>query len=163
MHSIATRDPDYARGLSPETLRWFEKPDQRKGYLSMQEELCSLRLSERRALGEYFLKISADMDSASPPALLYGHVRLESKPDFLYVFAASRGNPRQKLLDDCRHILALELIKCGKQSGMLIVDADSQQYHIVLLRNFVGNAELKAVASKLRTLREYEVLRGLVS
>jgi hypothetical protein len=155
---IATRDPQYSEGLSGETLRWFERPERRKAYLEMQQELCDLRLLDRRVLGEYFLNIGRKANTASHPApLLYGRIWIDSKPNFLYVFAASRNVPRAKLLGDCRHMLALELTRTDKQSGMLIVDTDSEQYHVVLFKNFAPNETLRAAATKLPTLREYDV------
>lgn len=160
---LATRDPQYSEGLFGETLRWFEHLERRKAYLSMQQELCDLRLPERRMLGEYFLNISRKADASPHPApLMYGRIGLDLKPGFLYVFAAARNVPRQKLLDDCRHILALELTRTGRQSGMLIVDCDSEQYHVVFLKNFVPNESLKAAADKLPTLREYDVAQPMV-
>jgi hypothetical protein len=159
---LATRDPQYSEGLSDETLRWFEQPELRKAYLEMQQELCDLRLPERRMLGEYFLSISRKADASLPGAPMYGRIWLDSKPEFLYVFASARGVPRQKLLDDCRHILALELTRTGKRSGMLIVDCDSERYHVVFLKDFVPNDSLKAAAGKLQTLREYDVAHPLV-
>jgi hypothetical protein len=114
-------------------------------------------------LGEYFLNIGREADASTHPApLMYGRVRLDSKPEFLYLFAASRNVPRQKLLDDCRHMLALELTRTGKQSGMLVVDCDSEQYHIVFLKNFVPNESLKAAASKLPVLRECDLAQPMV-
>jgi hypothetical protein len=160
---LAARDPQYSEGLSGETLRWFEDPQRRKAYLEMQQELCDLRLPERRMLGEYFLNIGREADASPHPApLMYGRVRLDSKPEFLYVFAASRNVPRQKLLDDCRHMLALELTRTGKQSGMLIVDCDSERYHVVFFRNLAPNESLTAAADKLPALREYDVAKPVV-
>lgn len=160
---IATRDSHYSEGLSSETLPWFEQPERRRAYLEMQQEVCDLRLSDRRVLGDYFLSISRKAD-ASPDSspLVYGRVWIDTKPDFLYVFAAGRNIPCQKLLDDCRHILALQLTTTGKQSGMLIVDNDSERYHVVFLRNFVPNESLKADARTLPTLREYDVAHRLM-
>ena len=59
----ATRNPDHADGLDPETLARFDAMEQRSNYLMLQEHFGDLRFAERRALGTAFLEIIEKVSS----------------------------------------------------------------------------------------------------
>jgi len=125
--TLATRNPQYADGLDPETLARFDAMEQRSNYLMLQEHLGDLRLAERRVLGTAFLEMSEKVDSG--PGLRRAWWT-DSKPDFLYLLATVRGIDRPRLLREGPAILHAALAHYGKRRGMLIIERDGESFEV---------------------------------
>jgi hypothetical protein len=126
--AVATRNPDYAEGLDPETVAYFEPPGARARYVLIQEHLADLRLAERRHLGVAFRNVieQAAASGTSRRQSLW----LDSKPDFLYMFAA--GVERAHALRSGPKMLEVALAHYGKRRGMLIFARDGGGFDICL-------------------------------
>ena len=134
---LSARSNTYFKDLSPELVELYEPTASRKGYLRMQEELCDLRLPERKALGTQFLKvIRAVQQSPQPGEFRYCANYFDSKPDFLYVFASSREIRREEVVKRGLALLRGGLSFYRKNNGLAIVDRDGKSYEILLLKNF---------------------------
>jgi hypothetical protein len=95
--TLATRNPNYADGLDPETLASFDATERRSNYLVLQEHLGDLRLGERRALGTAFLELIENVGSGPGVRRAWW---TDAKPDFLYLLAAVGGIERSRLLGE---------------------------------------------------------------
>ncbi len=126
--AVATRNPDYAEGLDPETVALFEPPGERSHYVLIQEHLADLRLAERRHLGAAFRNV-IEQAAASGTSRRQSWW-LDSKPDFLYMFAA--GVERAHALRSGPKMLEVALAHYGKRRGMLIFARDGGGFDICL-------------------------------
>jgi len=144
--TLATRNPNYADGLDPETLAHFDTMEQRSNYLLLQEHLGDLRLPERRQLGTAFLELIEKVDSG--PGLRRAWWT-DSKPDFLYLLAAVRGIDRPDLLRDGPVILEAALAYHGKRRGMLIIDRDGESFELCLAELPEADPALVKAAGRL--------------
>jgi hypothetical protein len=144
--TLATRNPNYADGLDPETLTRFDAMEQRSNYLILQEHLGDLRLAERRALGTAFLELIEKVGSG--PGLRRAWWT-DSKPDFLYLLAAVRGIDRGRLLSDGPVILQAALAHRGKRRGMLIIERDGESFEVCLAELPEADPALVEAAGRL--------------
>ncbi len=126
--AVATRNPDYAEGLDPETVALFEPPGERSRYVLIQEHLVDLRLAERRVLGAVFHNVIEQAAASGTSRRQSWWV--DSKPDFLYMFAA--GVERAHALRSGPKILEAALAHYGKRRGMLIFARDRGGFDICL-------------------------------
>ncbi len=146
--TLATRNPNYADGLDPETLAHFDTMEQRSNYLMLQEHFGGLRLVERRALGTAFLELIEKVGSSSGSGLRRAWWT-DSKPDFLYLLAAVRGIDRPNLLRDGSVILQASLAHHGKQHGMLVIDRDGESFELCLAELPEANPALVKAAGRV--------------
>jgi len=102
---LAERNPRYMDGLPEEYQAHFDSSEARKGYLQLQAELCDLRLPGRASLGRRFAESIEKAEGAERPAMTYCSARLDSKPDFVYVFVSGRRESRVELLERARVLL----------------------------------------------------------
>jgi hypothetical protein len=105
---LSERLSNYEEGLAPEVLARFDPSDQRKHYLTLQEELCDLTLLERRWLGQLrdnvLSKIEGDASGLARTPYI-DHSR-----DRLYVVAASKGFDRKRVIYAAQDILTEALL-----------------------------------------------------
>lgn len=139
---LATRHPEYREGLSEEMQTGFDDPDNRKNYLSMQNELCDLQLSDRRLLGGRFKDIIDKVRKTDQSECMPYHANwIDAKPDFVYVLVSSKGVSRQELLKRCRHLLLGALSFYSKSRGMVIADRDGESFEVQMATKFQRSPE----------------------
>jgi hypothetical protein len=128
---LATRNPDYASGLSPEMLARFDPPGQRKNYLKLQEVLADLRLRERAELGRAFRSV-IQRCSVEVQGLAKRAVRLDSRPDWVVVFVSSKGWERPRVLEAGSLLMTAAMAYYQKTCCLLVVDLDGQSFEVGL-------------------------------
>lgn len=129
--ALATRNPDYAVDLPPQFSGAFDAPGERKNYLRMQSILAGLRLRERAELGKAFL---STMQSLTGDGFVYKGAWLESRPEWVYVFAASRSVPRTEVLSRVSILMRAAMAHYEKPECMVIVDRDGKSYEVAMAR-----------------------------
>lgn len=149
--ALATRLKNFSEGLDAETIARFDPTDERRNYLLMQEELCDLRLIERTALGEQFLKV---IDNVNAENMTYASFHTDSKPDLVYVLVSARGIERATLLGRLTVLLRAAMAAYGKDRGLAIADRDGVGFEVQLIfgRSADSSDEVlgKAYFAKLR-------------
>lgn len=153
--SLATRYSSYKEGLDEELIALYEDTDKRSKYLEMQNELCDLRLPERRRLGLQFAKmIDAVKKDEKATALSYSVFFVDSKPDFVYILISSKNIPRKNLILHELKFLRSAMAYYKKNRGMTITDRDGAGFEVTLASNFVltslDEENGKELFSKLR-------------
>jgi hypothetical protein len=96
-NELATRLPDYATGLSPNVLAAFDQFEGRQKYIEMQRVLANLRLRERAELGRAFDSTAEKLRNEAQ-GFVYRAMRVDSQPDWVYVFGSSKKIDRPELL-----------------------------------------------------------------
>ena len=130
-NELATRNPDYATGLSPEMVARFDPQEQRTNYLKMQEVLADLRLRERVELGRQFHSVINRL-SPQVQGLTFAAAHLDSKPDWVFVFASSKGWERPHVLEAGMLLAAAAMAFYQKKYCLLVIDRDGQGYEVGL-------------------------------
>ena len=149
---LATRHPKYREGLGEEILAGFDTPENRKNYLSMQNELCDLQLSERRLLGDRFKSIIDKIrETDQIENMAYQANWIDAKPDFIYVLVSSKGVSRQELLRRCRDLLLGVLSFYSKDRGMVIADRDGESYEVQMVTKFQRSPETNELGRQFFT------------
>ena len=138
--ALATRLKNYANGLDTKTKDLFDPMNDRRNYLLMQEELCDLRLSERIALGEQFIKIMEKMRNSNEiENMKYMAFYIDSKPDFIYVLVSEKGIKRTILHDRLSTLLRAALAFYKKKRGMAIADRNGSGFEVQLCSGLSPN------------------------
>ncbi|HEU5401034.1 MAG TPA: hypothetical protein VFU86_06730 [Terriglobales bacterium] len=132
-NELATRLPDYATGLSPRVLDAFDPPERREKYITIQRVLANLRLRERAELGRAF-ESTAENLRYDAQGFVYRAMRLDSQPDWAYVFGSSRKIERPELLSRFEPLMRGALAYYEKSRCLLVVDRDSIGYEAALSR-----------------------------
>jgi hypothetical protein len=127
-NELAMPDPGYATGLDADTLGKFQPG----GYLTLQENLCDLRLGDRRALGTALLNVCSNVERLSERGLARQVWLSDTKPDFLYLLVSTRGVARPDLLRSMPMILRAAMAAHRKTRGMAIVDRDGVNFEVAL-------------------------------
>jgi hypothetical protein len=128
---LATQNPDYASGLSPEMLARFDPPGQRTKYLKLQEVLADLRLRERAELGRTFYSVHQTL-SMQAKGLAKRTVGLDSRPDWVFLFISSKGWERPCVLKAGSMLMTAAMAYYQKTHCLMVVDLDSQSYEVGL-------------------------------
>lgn len=162
--ALATRLGSYAEGLSADLVEKYDDSTERKNYLLMQENLCDLVLADRRLFGKQFRQvIEAVEGSTEPSPMRYAAGFTDAKPGFLYVFAASRGIPRAKLVKRAQTLIRGGCAFYGKRAGMVIIDRDGEGFELTQADGFVPSDRDKAVGNQLfRSLRVSDIPRSFI-
>jgi len=142
--ALATRAKNFSEGLDAETVARFDRADDRKNYILMQEELCDLRLVERTALGEYLMKAIHETENGPDEGLIYAAFFTDSKPDLVYVLASARGIARPILLPRLTTLLRAAMAAYGKERGLVIADRDREGFEVQM-----GSGALTSTDRKL--------------
>jgi hypothetical protein len=127
--ALATRNPDNTSGLSPEMLARFDPPGHRDNYLKMQEVLADLRLRERAELGRAFYGAVKRL-STQTHGLHSTAVWLDSKPDWVFVFASAKGWKRHQVLEAGIQLMRAAIAYYAKTCCLLVIDRDGQSYEV---------------------------------
>lgn len=159
---LAARLENYADGLDQNVAAMYDDPAARRNYLMMQEELCDLRLHERRAVGMQ-LKHVIEKVEKSPEAesMSYGAAYVDSKPDFVYVLVAAKGINRAEILKRSTLLLRAAMTCYKKSSGMVIVDRDGRNFEVQLIAGFTpGEADAKLADFYFARLKVSDIEKG---
>jgi hypothetical protein len=132
-NELATRLPDFAKGLPAKVLKAFDCPENRENYLKMQLVLANLRLRERAELGRAFngavQKLANDAQG-----FVYREMRLDSHPEWVYILGASKNVNRTTLLSQFEPLMRGALAYFEKSRCLLVVDRDGVGYEVALSR-----------------------------
>ncbi|MGC2743163.1 MAG: hypothetical protein WA672_08240 [Candidatus Angelobacter sp.] len=161
-NELASRHADWDSGLSPEILRLFDPPEKRRNYLTIQNVLAVLRLRERAELGRAFAETSQRVGGQG---FVFKTARLDSRPEWIYVFGASRNIDRGELLSkNMPALMGASLAYYRKPKGIIIVDRDRVSYEVGMSSpGFVPTSEMKELGQKLFShLRETHTNLALV-
>jgi hypothetical protein len=129
--ALATRNPNYAAGLSSDLVAAFEPSDRRSTYLEMQALLADLRLRERAELGRAFDECSTSLSVKSQGFSLRA-AWLDSKPDWIYIFGASKNWERQDVLVRVNAVMRGALAFYDKPRCLLVIDRDGNGYEAAI-------------------------------
>jgi hypothetical protein len=131
--SLASRRSDLAEGLSPDELAIYDPVDQRKNYLDMQAELSDLELRERAELGRAFHSAIQRL-SSKPDGFVFMSARLDSKPDWVYVFGSSKKVGHAEVLSRITALMAGAMAYYEKSRCLLVLDFDGIGFDVALSR-----------------------------
>ncbi len=132
-NALATRSAACLHGLSPRWAASFDPTESRSNYLRMQAVLSDLSLRERAELGENFeYVISALADQAE--GYVHNAVRLDSKPEWVFLFASSKGVAREEIFRRIEMSMRGAMAHYGKQRCMVVVDRDGAGYEVAVTR-----------------------------
>jgi hypothetical protein len=129
--SLATRKVDYAAGLPEHLTGAFEPLEQRTSYRQMQALLGDLRLRERAELGQAFYECSENV-SGMRRGFTFRAVCLDSKPEWVWVFGASRSWERAVLLEKLDPLARGAMAFYDRSRCFLVVDRDGEGYEAVI-------------------------------
>lgn len=131
--ALATRNPNFAEGLSPELLAAYDPTHQRRNYLEIQAALSDLRLRERSELGRAF-RGAIDKLSGESQGFTFMSARLDSKPEWVYVFASSKKIDRSEVLSRMTLLMRGAMAHYQKRKCLLVIDRDGESYEVGLSR-----------------------------
>ena len=89
--ALATRSSTCLEGISPEWAAKFDPQESRSNYLRMQEIFTDLGLRERALLGSNFESVTRAL-AEQPQGYVHAPVRLDSKPEWVFLFASSKAD-----------------------------------------------------------------------
>jgi hypothetical protein len=130
---LATRNPDYAEGLSAAQLAGFEPLAARSAYLEMQGVLANLRLRERAELGRSF-HVVIDRLASEPKGFAYSAAHFDSRPEWVFLFGASKKLERAVLLERMELLMSGAMAFYGKRCCLMVADGDGLSYEVSLGR-----------------------------
>ena len=130
-NELATRLPHYAAGLPPGLLAAFDSVEQRQNYIRIQSVLANLRLRERAELGRAF-EYTAEKLRSESQGFVYRAMRLDSQPEWVYIFGSSKRVDRPELLSRFGPLMQGALAYFGKSRCFLVVDRDGIGYEVAL-------------------------------
>lgn len=146
-HELATRHPDCALDLPPELLRMMDDPSERKNYLVMQAVLSNLRLRERAELGRAFHGVIQRLKDAQE-GFSYRAAHLDAKPDWVFVFGASKNVARAEVLSRSLTLMRAAMAHYEKPQCMSIIDRQGEGYEVAIARSKSGPSEDERIAGR---------------
>lgn len=133
INALATRSATCLDGLSAERAASFDPTESRSNYLLMQAVLSDLSLRERAELGENFQYVIAALADQAE-GYVHNAVRLDSKPEWVFLFASSKGVAREEIFRRMETSMRGAMAFYGKQRGMVVVDRDGEGYEVAVTR-----------------------------
>jgi hypothetical protein len=130
---LATRNPDYAAGISPPILAKFDPPTDRTTYLEMQGVLANLRLRERAELGQSFHGVIEKL-RGEPDGLVYMAAHLDSHQEWVFVFGSCKNMDRGVVLERTELLVRAAMAQYGKKRSLAVVDRDGLSYEVLFAR-----------------------------
>jgi hypothetical protein len=130
-HELATRSATCLDGLSADLLAKFDPSEKRANYLLMQEVIADLPLRERAELGKQFARVIQHM-SEQPQGYTQATAHLDSRPEWVFVFGASKRWERASLLGSMERTMRAALAHYKKQRCMIIIDRDGEGYEVIM-------------------------------
>jgi len=131
-HELATRSASCLEGLSPELTAMYDASEKRQNYILMQEVIADLPLRERAELGRQFDTVSRRVEGESE-GYAQAAAHLDSRPDWVFVFGASRGWEREGMLRCMPTTMRAALAHYEKQKCMMVIDRDAAGYEVGML------------------------------
>jgi hypothetical protein len=131
--ALATRSATCLDGLPEHLAASFDPDESRSNYLRMQSILSDITLRERAMLGQNFEAVIAALAGESE-GYVHNAVRLDSKPDWVFLFASSKGVERAEVLRRIERSMRGALAFYRKQRCMVIVDRDGEGYDVAVTR-----------------------------
>lgn len=131
--SLATRSKTCLDGLSPELTAHFDATNQRENYLLMQEAIADLPLRERAALGRQFADVCARLNELGG-GYCQAAAHIDSRPEWIFVFGASRGWSRNGMLNSVERVMRAALAHYRKEKCMVLIDREGQGYEVAIKR-----------------------------
>jgi hypothetical protein len=132
-NELATRSPTCLEGLSSELTAMFDPAPARQSYLRMQEILTDLTLRERAELGRQFDAVVRNLDGRRQ-GYTQATALLDSKPEWIFVFASSKGWDRSGMLRCMGPMMGAALAQYQKQHCMIVTDRDGAGYEVAVTR-----------------------------
>ena len=133
INALATRSATCLEGLSPRWAASFDPTESRSNYLRMQAVLSDLSLRERAELGENFEYVIGTLaDQAG--GYVHNAVRLDSKPEWVFLFASSKGVAREEIFRRIETSMRGAMAFYDKQRCMVVVDRDGEGYEVAVTR-----------------------------
>jgi hypothetical protein len=129
MNALATRSSTCLEGISPEWAAKFDPQESRSNYLRMQEIFTDLGLRERAVLGSHFESVIRDL-AEHPEGYVHSAVRLDSKPEWVFLFASSKGVKREEIFRRMESSMRAALAFYQKQRCLVVVDRDGAGYEL---------------------------------
>ena len=155
-HELSTRSPTCLDGLTPELLAKFDAPEKRQNYLLMQEVIADLPLRERAELGRQFATVISHR-TGQPKGYTQATAYADSRPDWIFVFGASRGWEREGILRSMERIMRAALAYYQKQQCMVIIDRDGAGFEVAVTQP--GHTFMPAVEDVLNGNKLFSSLR----
>ncbi len=131
--ALATRSATCLDGLSAQRAASFDPPESRSNYLRMQAVLSDLSLRERAELGENFKYVIAALADETE-GYVHNAVRLDTKPEWVYLFASSKGVAREEIFRRMEMSMRGAMAFYGKQHCVVVVDRDGEGYEVAVTR-----------------------------
>ena len=132
-HELATRSATCLDGLPADLLAKFDPSEKRQNYLLMQEVIADLPLRERAELSRQFARV-IDHLSERQQGYVQAAADIDSRPDWVFVFGASKGWPRVGMLSSMEQTMRAALAYYGKQRCMIIIARDGEGYEVIMTR-----------------------------
>jgi hypothetical protein len=130
-HELATRSATCLDGLPAELIARFDPSEKRQNYLLMQEVIADLPLRERAELGRQFARVIHHM-SEQAKGYVQAAAHLDSRPDWIYVFGASKGWARVEMLGSMEPTMRAALAYYQKERCMIIIARDGEGYEVAM-------------------------------
>jgi hypothetical protein len=130
-HELATRRPGYEVGLSTDLHAAFDPTEKRQNYLEMQRLLASLRLRERAELGFAFDSTAQNL-RASDKGFAIRACYLDSRPDWVFVFASSKELDRSQVFSWLTPLMRGAMAHYEKSRCFMVLDRDGAEYQVGL-------------------------------
>jgi hypothetical protein len=131
-HELARRSATCLEGLPQELKAMYDASEKRQNYVLMQEVIADLPLRERAELGRQFDTVIRHVEGRSE-GYAQAAARLDSRPDWVFLFGASRGWERKGMLRCMPLTMRAALTHYGKQKCMMIIDRDGAGYEVGML------------------------------
>jgi hypothetical protein len=129
-HALSTRDPNFADGLPPEAVALFDKEGERKNYLTLQEILTDMRLTERAMMGRQFHTVAESMRGKTE-GFIFAAATAEGR-DLVFVFISSRGIDKTTRYVRAKRLAGGALAHYQKKNCLVIIDRDGKHYDLML-------------------------------
>lgn len=126
---LATRNPNYALGLSEKVLEAFDPSDKRQKYMLLQEVIANMRLRERAELGSG-LHGAIEKVAAQSKGFTFRTARIDSWPEWVFILASSKNWDRPTLIDNVELLARGAMAFYGKAKCFFILDRDGVSFEV---------------------------------
>jgi hypothetical protein len=99
----------------------------------MQAVLSDLTLRERALLGQHFESVIRALADRTE-GYVHSAVRLDSKPESVFLFASSKGVEREEVFPRIETSMRGALAFYRKQRCLVVVDRDGEGYEVAMTR-----------------------------
>ena len=149
--ALATRSATCLDGLPANLATKYDATGARQNYLRMQEVLTDLPLRDRAALGKQFATVIENLSGRSE-GYTQATARLDSRPNWVFVFGSSKGWAREGMLHCIEPMMRAALSYYQKQQCMFVIDRNGEGYEVAITRQgetFTATPEDDLAGNKL--------------